>query len=205
MSGNPLGYPTADDGMAALAGVRTLANLRTLALRNNEQPDVDSLHAHGVEQLARSTNFPHLKRLDLAGHRMGVAGLRAVLGGPLSERLTELDLSNNDLGGGGERWAADLADLAGRRRPLLRRLALGGRRNRVSRQTVADLLAWVGRGDVRTLDLTRAVLTPAVHAAVLRSPAAGRVRTDPPPLGGRHARRAVPHPCAGRPAGAPDG
>ena len=182
LSGNPLGYPSADNAIGALAATGGLPNLRELSIRHNEQAAAAALHPAGAEVLARSDRFGHLRRLDLSGHRVGTAGLLAVLTGPLSARLTHLDVSNNEVGRDGGRWGSRVIELAGRRRPRLRHLSLGGRRNRVGKPDAADLLGWVGAGDGRTLDLRGGRLAVAAAAAVLGSPHRSRVRLDPPPL-----------------------
>ena len=94
LSGNPVG----DHGADVLATHPAFAALEDLALRSDETPHYDCLHAGWGTAFARSTTLTRLTTLNLAGQYLGDAGLIPLAASKNVRHLTDLDLSYNDLG-----------------------------------------------------------------------------------------------------------
>jgi uncharacterized protein (TIGR02996 family) len=161
LSGNPL----TDDGLRELAGTPALARLESLTVRNNEQTDDNSVHADGAAAIGATRHFPRLTRLDLSGHRVGDAGLVALIGSPLMARLVELRLAQNGVGRSGDHWAAVVTD---RLPAAVARLDLSGRRNVVSLPAARRLVGWRRLADGLTVDLRGCTLEAGVPEVLTR-------------------------------------
>jgi uncharacterized protein (TIGR02996 family) len=97
-------------GAEALAGSERLPALHRLGLCDNE------VGLPRLLTLGRAHDLLRVPVLDLSANGLKVAGLQAILTRPTKEpagvRLTELDLSNNDLGDAGARLLAACPHLA---------------------------------------------------------------------------------------------
>lgn len=176
LSGNPL----ADDGLEALADSARFPRLETLTVRCNEQGDEDSVHADGATAFALTDHYPRLRELDLSGHRVGDAGLAALVDSPLGRRLAVLRLARNGIGADGDGWAERLVRTA--LPPGDRLLDLSGRRNAVSPRAATWLRDWMKLASGTTIDLRGCNLSPAAYHTLASSPYAGRgLLLDPHP------------------------
>ncbi|HKB05988.1 MAG TPA: TIGR02996 domain-containing protein [Gemmataceae bacterium] len=87
-------------GMAALAGARSLQNLTRLSvrgMRGGSYSDDPTVRAEGVEHLAGSHVFQHLTTLDLSGNEIDDDAIGHLLRSPHLVNLKELNLAGNDL------------------------------------------------------------------------------------------------------------
>jgi uncharacterized protein (TIGR02996 family) len=194
-----VGTGTGSAGLAALAGARSLRNLRRLSVRNEPTYYRDEeavVRSDGVEALADSHVFANLEALDLSGNDIDEEAVAYLVRSPHLVNLRELNLARNDLFAGGlevledEGWEMRLEALDLSHNRIgdrgARRLAESEVCNELVRLTLtgcevgpegADALAradWFGA--LRALDLNDNDIGPGVRAVAAAGTNLGELR-----------------------------
>jgi uncharacterized protein (TIGR02996 family) len=166
----------ADEGAEVLADSPTLAGLTELILRSEEVSYDSSIHAAGAAALARSPYLTRLRRLDLAGHYIGDAGLIDLVSSLNARTLVHLDVSNNTIGELGDSGVQALVE--SQHLDRLTYVNLG--RNTVGRLAAEALAHWPRLERVTVVDLTGCEMPELAHEILRASPHADRFRLDEP-------------------------